>query len=110
MMTDINTVIDQAIAVANRELVAVTLRIGEHDMCGFAWAKIRPARGPVIKALRARGIGRTDDYQGGYRISSHDVIPNYRGQSITIKEEAMTAFANELRKAGVSISVGSRLD
>lgn len=109
-MSDINTVIDQAIAVANQELVAVTLRIGEHDMCGFAWAKIRPARGPVIKALRARGIGRTDDYQGGYRISSYDVIPNYRGQSITIKEEAMQAFAKVLREAGVGISVASRLD
>ncbi len=109
-MSDINTVIDQAIAAANQELVAVTLRIGEHDMCGFAWAKIRPARGPIVKALRARGIGQTDDYQGGYRISSYDVIPSYRGQSITIKEESMKAFCAVLREAGAKISVGSRLD
>lgn len=109
-MSDIDTVIDQALAAANQELVANVLRIGERDMCGFAWAKIRPARGPVVKALRARGIGEKDDYQGGYRISSHDVIPNYRGQSITIKEESMKAFCAVMRELGISISVGSRLD
>lgn len=109
-MTDINAVIDQAIAAANQELVATKLRIGEHDMCGFAWAKIRPARGAVVKALRARGIGETDDYQGGYRISSYDVIPSYRGQSITIKEESMKAFCAVLREAGINIHAASRLD
>jgi hypothetical protein len=34
--------------------------------CGFSWVKIRPARGPLIEAMKHFGVGHTDEMEGGY--------------------------------------------
>lgn len=34
--------------------------------CGFAWVKIKPARGPLVKFLKDNKLGRTDDFEGGF--------------------------------------------
>lgn len=36
--------------------------------CGFAWVKIKPARGRLVAAMKHMGIGYTDDVEGGYSI------------------------------------------
>ena len=34
--------------------------------CGFSWVKIKPARGPMIEAMKHFGVGKTDSYEGGF--------------------------------------------
>lgn len=80
-------------------------------LCGFAWINIKPARGPFVTWLKKQGIGRTDSYEGGYRISSSDLAPStQRTQSVDRKEAAAEAFAKVLRSYGISAYAGSRLD
>lgn len=81
-------------------------------LCGFAWIKIRPARGKFVTWLKREGIGWLDSYEGGWRISSYDI---YRAegelwQSVEVKEAAVEAAARVLREYGINAQVGSRLD
>jgi hypothetical protein len=79
--------------------------------CGFAWIKIKPARGPVVKFLKDHGIGHLDDYAGGY------VIYNPSGnatQSLYAKAEGAKAFMKSLEEANIlgkaTIKVETRWD
>ena len=42
--------------------------------CGFASVSIHPARGRFVKFLKDAGVG-DNGYQGGYRISYYDIMP-----------------------------------
>ena len=81
--------------------------------CGFANVRVFPARGKFIKFLKEMGIG-DNGYKGGWRISYYDIMPNdheYRGtQSMDIKEEGCSAFADALKKYGIEAYMESRAD
>jgi len=77
--------------------------------CGFAWVKIRPARGPFVAACKENDLGRTDDFEGGF------VIYNPSGnhtQWMDAKEVGARAFVEVLKKhyPTMKVSVQTRID
>ena len=81
-------------------------------VCGFAGVKIRPARGKLVSELKKKGIGRRDDYAGGYYVSSYDLFRPAGAlvQSYEINCAIAGAAAEVLRSYGVDAHVESRLD
>ena len=77
----------------------------EGGVCGFAWVKIRPARGKFVQFLKDKEIGSKDNYEGGYTIWCHEF-----GQSLTRKEAFVQAFAKVLREYGIDAYGQSRID
>lgn len=78
-------------------------------MCGFAWVKIRPARGKFVKFLKDNRIGRSNDYSGGYDIWMGNEESGMT-QSIERKEAAAGAMAEIFTSHGIKCYVESRLD
>jgi len=74
-------------------------------VCGFAWVNIKPARGGFVTWLKKSGIGRLDSYYGGWTIWVHDF-----GQSYERKMAYAGAFAEVLRKHGITAHANGRLD
>ena len=75
--------------------------------CGFAWVRIRPARGAFVNFLKKIEAGRTDDYSGGY------VIYNPSGNStqwMDAKYDGACAFAAVLREYGIKANAEQRMD
>lgn len=77
----------------------------EDGVCGFAWIKIRPAKGAFVKWCKENEIGRVDSYEGGYNIWVHDY-----NQSMRKKEAYANAFARVLSDNGVNAYSMSRMD
>lgn len=77
----------------------------EGGVCGFAWVKIRPARGKFVTWLKEQNIGSKDEYAGGYTIWCHEF-----GQSLTRKEAFVGAFAKVLGDYGINAYGQSRID
>lgn len=73
-------------------------------VCGFAWIKIRPARGSFVTYLKGRDIGYKS-YTGGWDISVHDF-----NQSMERKIAYASAYVKVLAEAGIDASVQSRMD
>jgi len=63
--------------------------------CGFAWVKIRPARGRFVAMCKDRDIGRTDDYEGGFMIYNPSENAT---QWMDAKEVGCNAFIDVLKK------------
>ena len=86
---------------------------GETLYCGFANVSIHPARGRLVKFLKEMEIG-SNGYRGGWRISYYDMMPKGHRyghtQSMDIKEEGCTAFAEALEKYGIEAHMESRAD
>lgn len=78
--------------------------------CGFARINIKPARGKFVKFLKDAKLGYTDDYYGGYTVSSNKLIPGYMGQSMNVKERACIAAANVLQANGINCTVMTQID
>jgi len=99
--------------VAIKAVDEFTAKHGEPMYCGFANVSIHPARGKFVSFMKKADIG-SSGYRGGYRISYYDIMPQdhqYRStQSMSIKEEACDAFANELKKYGLTVYSESRAD
>ena len=77
----------------------------EGGVCGFAWVKIRPARGKFVQFLKDKGVGYQNSYEGGYDLSCREF-----GQSLTRKEAFVQAFAKVLREYGIDAYGQSRID
>ena len=90
-----------------------TAKHGEPMYCGFANVSIHPARGRLVKFLKEMEIG-SNGYKGGWRISYYDMMPKGHRyghtQSMDIKEEGCTAFAEALEKYGIEAHMESRAD
>jgi hypothetical protein len=97
------------LATAKEQANAAIVGKADGYPCGFAWVNIRPARGEFVSYLKKNGIGRTDSYEGGYRLSSYEVC-NFNGQNIDVKEAGCNAFVAVLRANGIKAYVGSRMD
>lgn len=76
----------------------------EGGACGFAWIKIRPARGAFVSYAKKNGIGHSA-YGGGYSIWVSEF-----GQSIERKEAYARAYATVLTENGIKAHAESRLD
>jgi hypothetical protein len=67
--------------------------------CGFANVSVNPARGKFVSFLKKAGVG-DNGWNGEYRHT----------QSMDIKEVACDAFANALKKYGLTVYSESRAD
>jgi hypothetical protein len=77
-------------------------------LCGFAWVRIKPARGPFVKYLKDNNIGHLSLY-GGWMISMGDCCG--MSQSMERKEAAGRAFVEVLKRNGIERAwMESRLD
>jgi hypothetical protein len=65
---NIKAIIDEAFAAASVATTNYLASAVSEYPCGFAWVNIRPARGPLVAALKELQLGRTDDYQGGFSV------------------------------------------
>lgn len=75
--------------------------------CGFAWVNIKPARGKLVEYLKEKGLGYVDSYYGGFTVYN----PSQNStQWMDAKEIGARAFADVLRKHGVKVTVGTRID
>ena len=89
-----------------------TAKHGEPMYCGFANISIHPARGPFVTWCKKMEIG-SNGYGGGWRISYYDMMngqPYCHTQSMDIKEIGCQAFANVLKKYGMTAYMESRAD
>ena len=77
----------------------------EDGVCGFAWIKIRPARGEFVRWLKKNNIGKTDSFEGGYMIWISDY-----NQSMQKKEAYAYGFAKVLVDNGIRAYAMSRMD
>lgn len=77
--------------------------------CGFAWVKIRPARGRFIDMCKDRDLGRTDDFMGGFQIYNPSENST---QWMEAKEVGATAFVAVLKRhyPEMKIRVETRID
>jgi hypothetical protein len=74
--------------------------------CGFAWVNIRPARGPLVNALKVMKAG-SRGYSGGLEIwnpSGHNT------QCMDAKFAGAKAFADVLKSRGYQCTAQSRMD
>lgn len=98
MVTEHSNLLDDSSSVVNQYYV-------EDGVCGFAWVKIRPARGKFVKWLKDNRIGRANSYEGGYDIWISDY-----NQSMQKKAAYARAFAKVLVEKGIKAYGESRMD
>lgn len=104
-MTDINSMIDEAFSAAARSTsLYLTGNPTTWYPCGFAEVRIRPARGPLVTALKKRGLGRSAIYGGGYVISN----PSQNcTQSMSAKAVGARAFIDSMLAAQSTVNLGN---
>jgi hypothetical protein len=91
-----NAVLDEAFDAA----AAATIRyLNSHPdqwyPCGFSWVKIKPARGRLVEALKEQGLGKTDEFEGGFQV--YNPGKNFT-QCMDAKYEGSKAFVEVLKK------------
>lgn len=75
--------------------------------CGFAWVRIRPARGKFVAYLKEQKLGSVDGYEGGFVVYNPS---NDSTQAMYAKLAGAQAFAEVLRANGIKASAESRID
>lgn len=106
---DFDKIIKSATAVAKEHAIT---QHGSDIMiypCGFAWVKIKPARGKFVSYLKEREIGSTDPYKGGYQFSPYSIGVNFN-QSYYHKVAFAKKFAEVLQTYGINATVEAMLD
>lgn len=77
-------------------------------LCGFAWVRIRPARGAFVTWCKANNIGH-NGYGGGWEIASW-AFSGSNSQSYEKAMAAANAAAGVLKSFGITAYVDGRLD
>lgn len=80
---------------------------GQWYPCGFSWVNVKPARGPLIAALKSAGLGSKDEYAGGWSIWNP---AGSTTQCMDAKAAGSEAFAQVLRAAGFNAVARTRID
>lgn len=108
MMSNLDDIVNEAfIAAAEAAAKTIAENPGTWYPCGFAWVRIKPARGKLVSFLKDKKIGRTDEYEGGYVIYNPSHNPT---QWMDAKADGARAFAQVLQKHGFKCSVETRMD
>ncbi len=74
--------------------------------CGFAWVKIRPARGPFVNFLKSQNIGHKG-WDGGWDVWNPS---ENHTQWMDAKFVGAVAFAKVLKDHGIDATAGQRMD
>lgn len=80
--------------------------------CGNAGVHIKPARGKFITWCKANGVGRKDNYYGGWYIGAYEIArtsPKWM-QSMNVAEDIAGAAARVLRSFNVNANMRSYID
>jgi hypothetical protein len=96
----------EALRAAEAAESAFMEKHGEPMYCGFAWVDISSARIPFVGWCKKNNVGRKH-WQKGWCIWNPAGNPT---QSMDVKEAGAFAFAEVLRKHGISAYAGSRAD
>lgn len=75
--------------------------------CGFAWVRIRPARGKFVAYLKEQKLGSIDSYEGGFVVYNPSNNPT---QAMHAKLAGAQAFADFLCANGIKAHAESRVD
>lgn len=105
-------VIGRSSGLFANDIIPGTEEVIEDGVCGFAWIRIKPARGPLVKWLKSQDKGSLGVY-GGWRVSPYDFNPRLGySQSMQRKEAAMKAACEVLKVyyPNSKIWVESRMD
>lgn len=118
-MIDCEKIFNEAREAAHDRASKLLAEHGDVGACGFAWVKVRPARGSFVTWCKkqaalaannreAQKFGETDQYNGGgYEFWNPS---DSRVQSVFILSEGAKAFAEVLNSYGIKASHYSRLD
>jgi len=103
----IQEIVDEAVIAAS-SATAKYLRENPDNWypCGFAWVKIKPARGKLVTYLKDTGIGNVS-MMGGLDVWNPS---GNCTQSMYAKVEGAKAFAAVLKKHGYNAVHESRID
>ncbi len=110
-MTDIKTIVDQAVALAqdaSQEYFQNTLKGQDQFACGFAWVDVYVDRTNSKEAKELIRAGFKKDYKP--RCLSMWNPGGLPVQNIDAKEAGAEAMADFLQKQGLKAYAGSRLD
>jgi len=104
----VNNIVFEARAEANRAARNALAQYGDRDACGFAWVNIYKVKGntKLGKMLVAAGV-RKNSYERAFQIWNPS---NLGTQSVGILEIGAQAAADVFRKYGFEAYAGSRLD
>ena len=102
-----NIILEAQTAAANATAEYLGTLGGDTYPCGFAWVRIKPARGAFVKVLKDINLGRTDEYEGGFVV--YNPSGNYC-QNMDAKMAGARAFANALKLHGVNAVPEQRMD
>lgn len=66
--------------------------------CGFAWVKLKPARGPLVNLLKDLKLGHVDSYFGGLMVYNPSMNST---QCMNAKIAGAEAFVKSLQESKV---------
>jgi hypothetical protein len=90
-----NAVIDEALDACGLAIKEkIDANPGQWYPCGFAWVKVRPARGRLVEALKERQLGKVDDFEGGLLVHPSRTLTQW----MDAKEAGCNAFVKVLKK------------
>lgn len=103
----VNNIVFEARAEANRAARNALAQYGDRDACGFAWTNIYRVKGNTKLGKMLKAAGVRQDYTKAFQIWN----PAGLGvQSVGILEAGAQAAADVFRKYGFEAYAGSRLD
>lgn len=107
-MSNIQTVVDEAIRAAKLAGSLSYEQVGERDCCGFAWVEVYVDRTNSKEAKELLAAGFKKDYKP--KCLNFWNPAGLGTQSMTPKEAGAYAMAEVLTKAGFKAYAGSRMD
>jgi hypothetical protein len=103
---DVERIAGEAFMAAEAATQEFVDKYGDRDICGFAWTILRPGNCKMAKYLVS--IKAADRYyKGGVMVNNPGKAT---GQSIIARERGAIAFANVMRKYGITAYASSMVD
>lgn len=107
-MSNIKTVVENAVKAAQAAGQASYQQVGERDCCGFAWVEVYVTRTNSKEAKELLAAGFRKDYKPKCLTMWNP--SGLATQSMTPKEQGAYAMAEVLTSAGLRAYAGSRMD
>lgn len=104
---EVKIIIEGAVMEASRFAKAYLEQHGDGYPCGFAWVNVKPARGQFVKVMKQLGLGRRDEYYGGFTVWNPS---DNHTQNMDAKKAGADEFARILRSHGLDAQAYERLD
>ena len=103
----VNNIVFEAQAEANRAARNFLAVHGDRDACGFAWTNIYGVKGNTKLGKMLKAAGVRQDYTKAFQLWNPAKVPV---QSLSVLEAGAEAAAQVFRKYGFEAYAGSRLD